>query len=189
MSRDPKETIHSYVTDMLALEEHIEKALHAQAETHSNDHSAVAVQLREMHAQIERHIVALRSLDDAREAGAAQGVAEVVKRAGSMLAGLGAAAIDLIRSEKLPKNLRDDATAFSLAATGYLMLHTTAKSLGDARTAQLAGEHMEHYAGMIMRINHMIPATVLWELKSDDLPVNEQVLPEVLETYRAAWSN
>jgi hypothetical protein len=102
---------------------------------------------------------------------------------------LGAAAIDLIRSEKLPKNLRDDATAFSLAATGYLMLHTTAKSLGDARTAQLAGEHMEHYAGMIMRINHMIPATVLWELKSDDLPVNEQVLPEVLETYRAAWSN
>lgn len=188
MSRDPKETIHSYVTDMLALEEHIEKAVSAQVETHSEAQPMVGQQLKAMHVEIERHITSLRQLESDREAGAGQGLAEAVKRAASMLAGFGAAAIDLIRTEKLPKNLRDDATAFSLAATGYLMLHTTAKALGDERTAKLASTHLDEYAGMIMRLNHMIPAAVLAVLKEDELAVDESVLPEVLETYRHAWA-
>lgn len=45
----------------------------------------------------------------------------MLKRAGSAVLGLRAAAVDVVRTEGLPKNLRDDYTAFSHATIGYVM--------------------------------------------------------------------
>jgi hypothetical protein len=188
MSTETQETVHSYVTDMLALEEHIVKAIQAQVEVHEEEYPTVTAELRIIQATVEGHITALKGLDAAREGGALQGIGEAIKRMGSTLAGFGAAAIDLVRSEKLAKNLRDDATAFSLAHTGYLMLHTTARALGDARTAELAASHLTAYAQMIMRVNHLIPAAVVEVLRAEELRVDAAVVPEVLEVYRKAWT-
>ena len=72
-----------------------------------------------------------RAWDERREARFFNiNAADAIKRAGSALLGLGAAAVDLVRNEGLPKNLRDDYTAFSLATIGYVMLYTTASALG-----------------------------------------------------------
>jgi ferritin-like metal-binding protein YciE len=188
MATETQEAIHSYITDMLALEEHIEKALQAQVSAHEEEHATVTAALREMHSTIEGHIAALRALDEGVEGGGGQAIGEAVKRVGAMLAGLGAAAIDLVRNERLPKNLRDDVTAFSLAATGYLMLHTTALGLGHATTADLAARHLGDYASMIMKLNHLIPGAVLTLLASDELPVDSSVADQALATYRKAWS-
>ncbi|MEO5825782.1 MAG: hypothetical protein ABIR59_07835 [Gemmatimonadales bacterium] len=187
MARTSKDAIHSYVTDMLALEDHIEKAIMAQVEDFEGDYPAVGVALRGMHATIERHITSLRGLEDLRDSGPRLDVADFIKRAASTVAGLGAAAIDLVRTEKLPKNLRDDYTAFSLATIGYVMLHTTARSLGDARVAAVAENHLTDYAGMVMALNDLIPSTVVTLLKEEGLPALDETLPGIEETIHNAW--
>ena len=137
MAREKNEAINSYITDMLALEDHIEKALRGQLEDLEN-YPDVIRELTQIHHKVEHHISDLRSLSEARGAG---GPADIVKRAGSAVLGLGAAAIDLVRREGLPKNLRDDYTAFSLATIGYVMLYTTGLGLDDREVAELARHH------------------------------------------------
>jgi hypothetical protein len=134
VARDKNEAINSYITDMLALEDHIEKAIKSQL-ADLKDYPDVLTELRQAHRSIEHHIADLRGLSDRRQAG---GVVESVKRAGSAVAGVAAGVVDLIRTEGLPKNLRDDYTAFNLASIGYAMLHTTALALQDQEVAELA---------------------------------------------------
>lgn len=186
MARTPTEAINSYITDMLSLEDHIQKAIAAQVGDFETDHPMVAQQLRAFDGTIQSHITTLRALAEAREADGG-GVAEAVKRAGSVVAGLGAAAIDLVRTEKLPKNLRDDYTAFGLAHIGYLMLHTTALSLGDQETAQVAQRHFTDYARAQMTLNDLIPAATVKFLQQDGLPARPDVLDQVNKNVTEAW--
>jgi ferritin-like metal-binding protein YciE len=136
MSRNATEAVNSYITDMLALEQHIQKAINGQIEDLDEDYPDVVGHLRVVEREVEGHIENLKVLVERRAEGG-QALADVVKRAGSAILGAGAAAVDFVRNEKLPKNLRDDYTATSLAAIGYVMLHTTALSLGDREVADL----------------------------------------------------
>lgn len=187
MARTSTEAVHSYITDMLALEDHIDKAIMAQVEDFDTDYPIVGGALREMNQTIKQHIATLRGLEDIRDAGSRHDVADFIKRAASTVAGLGAAAVDLMRTEKLPKNLRDDYTAFSLATIGYAMLHATARSLGDARVAGVAEQHLNDYARMVMTLTDIIPAAVIKLLKDEGLPVQEETLPDIEEVIRGAW--
>lgn len=185
MGRDRNEAINSYISDMLALEDHIEKAIRSQLSDLS-DYPDVLAELRPLHRKVEHHIADLRALSERRQAG---GVAQSVKRAGSVVAGVAAGIIDLVRTEGLPKDLRDDYTAFSLASIGYVMLHTTALTLDDAEVADLAQQHFTDYAQAVMRLHNVIPAAVIRYLKEDGLPVREDVLPRVERTIEEAWSS
>jgi ferritin-like metal-binding protein YciE len=182
VGRDKNEAINSYIGDMLALEDHIEKALKGQL-TDLKDYPDVVTELKQIHRQVERHISDLRALSDRRNAG---GVAETVKRAGSAVAGAAAGLIDLVRSEGLPKNLRDDYTAFNLANIGYLMLHTTALSLGDQEVADLGRQHFREYADAILRFDTLVPASVVRYLKQEGLPATD-VVSQVNKTVKEAW--
>jgi ferritin-like metal-binding protein YciE len=186
MARTPTEAINSYITDMLSLEDHIQKAVAAQVGDFTDEHPQVAQHLRTFDSTIQSHITTLKALAESREVDGG-GVAEAVKRAGSVVAGLGAAAIDLVRTEKLPKNLRDDYTAFSLAHIGYLMLHTTALSLGDQEVAQVAQRHLTDYARAQLTLNDLIPAAVVKFLQQDGLPARADVLEQVNQNVTEAW--
>jgi ferritin-like metal-binding protein YciE len=183
VARDKNEAINSYITDMLALEDHIEKALKGQLED-LKDYPEVLGELRQIHRQVEHHISDLRQLSERRMAG---GPSELIKRAGSAVLGLGAAAIDLVRREGLPKNLRDDYTAFSLATIGYVMLYTTGLALDDREVADLARQHFTEYASAVTRLHNIVPAAVVRYLKEDGLPVHEKVLPEISRTIEEVW--
>lgn len=183
MARDKNEAINSYLTDMLALEDHIGKAIHSQL-TDLKDYPDVATELREIHRTIEHHVSDLRGLSDRRNAG---GVTESVKRAGAAVAGLAAGVIDLVRSEGLPKNLRDDFTAFNLANIGYVMLHTTALSLGDQEVSELALQHYRDYTDAVIRFNNLVPAAVVRYLQQEGLPAREDVLQQVNQSVQSAW--
>lgn len=185
MARDKNEAINSYITDMLALEDHIEKALRGQLED-LKEYQEVVSELTQIHQQVEHHISDLKQLSERRSAGGPGGM---IKRAGSAVLGLGAAAIDLVRREGLPKNLRDDYTAFSLATVGYVMLHTTGLSLGDREVAELARQHFADYAGAVMRLHNLVPAAVIRYLKEDGLPVQENVLPQISRTLEEVWQS
>jgi hypothetical protein len=183
VARDKDEAINSYITDMLALEDHIEKAIKGQLED-LKDHPDVVGELRQIHRTLEHHISDLKQLSERRAAG---GPSDLIKRAGSAVLGLGAAAIDLVRREGLPKNLRDDYTAFSLATIGYVMLHTTALALDDREVAELARQHFSDYAEAVTRLHNVIPAAVVRYLREDGLPVRENVLPEISRTIEEVW--
>jgi hypothetical protein len=186
MTRSRTEAINSYITDMLSLEEHIAKAIKGQIEDLDESHPDVSRVLATIDGSIQRHIRTLETLSDQRKA-AGKGVAEAVKRAGSAVAGLGAAAIDFVRNETLPKDLRDDYTALSLASIGYVMLHTTALSLDDPEVADVARSHLADHAQAVMLLHNVIPSAVIRFLREDGLPAREEVLPEVAHTLESVW--
>jgi ferritin-like metal-binding protein YciE len=188
MSRNANEAITSYVTDMLALEEHIQTAIKGQIEDLDEQYPEVVRHLRTVENEVDEHIETLKSVVE-RRAGAGQGLADVVKRAGSAVLGAGAAAVDFVRNEKLPKNLRDDYTATSLAAIGYVMLHTTALSLGDREIADLAHRHLQDHARNVMLLHNVIPGAVISFLQRDGLPARADVLNEVSKNIQSVWSD
>jgi ferritin-like metal-binding protein YciE len=187
MSRDVKEAVNSYITDMLALEDDFEKALGAQVRDYENERPEVIAQLGRIHSLCEHHIRNLNDLTERR--GVGKGLAETVKRAGSTLAGIAGAAINVIRSEKLPKSLRDDFTAMNLASIGYTMLYTTARSLDEPTVAEVALRHLRDYSEAVLVLHNLIPSAVVNFLQEDGLPANQEVLPEVYRTLDEVWRN
>jgi ferritin-like metal-binding protein YciE len=183
VARDRDTAINSYITDMISLEDHIEKALKGQIND-LKDYPDFGNEIRQVHRLVEHHLSDLRGLADRRKAG---GIAETVKRAGAVVAGVAAGVIDLVRAEGLPKNLRDDYTAFSLATISYAMLYTTATALGEREVAELAQQHLRDYAGAVNRLNTLVPASVVRFLSQEGLPVQEAVVPEVGRVLKAAW--
>jgi ferritin-like metal-binding protein YciE len=183
VARDKDEAINSYITDMLSLEEHIEKALRGQFED-LKDYPDVVREIKQIHRQVEHHISDLKEIGQRRNAG---GATDAIKRAGSALLGLGAAAVDVVRTEGLPKNLRDDYTAFSLATIGYIMLKTTALALGEREVADLAHQHFSDYARAVTQLHNVVPGAVVRYLREEGLPVREDVLPEISRTIEEVW--
>ena len=182
-TNDISQTIQSYVTDMLSLEKHISKALMAQIED-LKDYPTVVRELRTINATTESHVRALESL--AEEFGG-EGPTGTIKKLGSTLAGPAAGAIDLVRNESLPKNLRDDYTAVNLATIGYVMLHTTGLSLGNRNVADLAQRHLVDYTEVVMTLHNIIPGAVIEFLQEEGLPASEDVLPQIAQTLENAW--
>jgi len=183
VARDRDTAINSYITDMISLEDHIAKALKGQI-SDLKDSPDLGAEIRQVHNLVEHHIADLRALAERRNAG---GITETVKRAGAAVAGVAAGVIDLVRTEGLPKNLRDDYTAFSLATISYAMLYTPAAGLGEREVADLAQQHLRDYAGAVTRLNTLVPASVIRYLREEGLPVQESVLSEVGRTIKAAW--
>jgi ferritin-like metal-binding protein YciE len=183
VARDRDEAINSYITDMLSLEEHIEKAIRGQLED-LKEYPEVTRDLKQIHRKVEHHISDLRGVTQRRNA---KTPADALKRVGSALLGLGAAAVDLVRTEGLAKNLRDDYTAFSLATIGYVMLETTALGLGDREVGDLAHQHFADYAQAVTLLHNVIPGAVIRFLREEGLPVREDVLPEISRAIEEVW--
>jgi hypothetical protein len=182
--RSPTDTINSHVTDMLALEVHIEKAVSGQIQA-LGDHPQVGADLRTIQRWVRLHIANLEQLIGTRDATTATAT---VKRAGSSVLGRAAGAIDLLRQEGQPKNLRDDYTAFSLAAIGYVMLNTTALALEDKEVADLAAQHLQNYVRGVIALNYIIPAVVVRSLQKEGLAAREDVLTDVFRNVEKAWA-
>lgn len=185
MSTTSNAAIASYITDMSALEEHLEKAIAGQLADIEDD-PATTLALRDVHGTVQRHIASLDALADRRKE-TGQGLAEGIKKAATAVLGAGAAAIDFVRTEKLPKNLRDDYTAVSMACIGYVMLHTTALSLGDTEVADLAHRHLKAHAKNVMTLHNAIPAVVIRFLQEEGLPANADVLTTVATNIESVW--
>jgi ferritin-like metal-binding protein YciE len=183
VARNKDEAINSYITDMLSLEEHIEKAVRGQLND-LEDYPEVTRDLKQVLRKVEQHVSDLQELSERRRARSAT---DAIKKAGSAVLGVGAAAIDLVRTEGLPKNLRDDYTAFSLATIGYLMLHTTALSLQEREVAELARQHFADYAQSVTLLHNVVPGAVVRYLREEGFPVQEGVLPEISRTIEEIW--
>lgn len=181
--KNPKVRTDSYLTDMLSLEHHIKDALNTQLKD-QKDYPDIQRRTEEFLSTVEFHISSLEGLANAR---GAEGGAGAIKKAGSKVLGVAAGMIDLLRHEGMPKDLRDNYTAFSLANIGYVMLHTTATSLGQPDVAALAERHLADYQRIIMTLNHMIPSATIAFLKREGLPASDAELPRIADTIDRGW--
>jgi ferritin-like metal-binding protein YciE len=175
-------TIADDVGDMVALESHIEEALDRQLTEVADDAEARAA-VQRFHDLVKQHRDTLTALQE--QVGTTAG--NPIIAAGSTLLGKAAGVIDLVRTEGIAKALRDDYTAFSLAAISYSMLSTTALGLGNPQVAQLAERHLTDYAGAIERINEIMPGVVHRELVKDGHQMNSAAVGQTRSMVAKAW--
>lgn len=181
MKSSPADMLNSYITDMVALEAHLEKAIFGQMNDLDDEEPQFAVALDHAHGIIGAHISRLGVVAESREISGGSAVAEGLKKVVSKVAGLGAAAVDLVRHEKLPKDIRDDNAAFRLAEVGYAMLHASAMVLDDdGEVRDLALDHMRDYTNLSRMFRDLAPASVLRYLEKAGHTVSEELLARVL---------
>ena len=175
-------TLADWIGDMVALEGHIEAALDRQLGQVKDDAVALAA-VRGFHDLAKRQRDAVKQLQE--QYGSTSG--SPIKQAGSAVLGMAAGVVDLVRTEGNSKALRDDYSAFNLAAIGYTMLHTTAIALGDRRVADVAERHLCGYAEAIQRLNHIIEDVVVAELAKDGHTVQAGAADQTRRVVDAAW--
>ena len=182
---DERHTIATYLSDMLALEQHINTPIASQLNSKDHNASPEAIRIiQTIKSMTDNHIAAL----DAQLKAAGGSASHGVKSAWSQLLGGGAAAVNQIRKTKISKSLRDDYTALGLAAISYTMLHATAAGLGDQSTASLAKRHLDDITPIIVDISKTIPTVVLQELQDDGENVSVSAAQLTEQTTGEAWS-
>lgn len=176
------EVITTYTSDVHSLVTHGVQAIHRQVEqlkdvSHQDAKTAVGAfeaTLRGQQAALEDRIKAL--------GGSATGP---VKDVVSAVAGVAAGLIDAVRSAETAKAIRDDHTYLSHLGISWLMLYTTATSLGDAETAALAERGYQETTKMIMHVDRILPKIVTEELRE-----NRELMPiDVGEQARVMVKN
>jgi ferritin-like metal-binding protein YciE len=177
-----RQTIADYVSDMAALESHIEEALDRQLIEFKDDPAALAA-VRAFHDMVKQHRDTLKTMEE--ETGKTIGTP--IKEVGAALIGKAAGIINFVRTEGISKGFRDDYAAFSLAAISYSMLHTTATALGDSRVASLAERHLRDHADAIMRINDVMPGVVTRELEKDGHRADDAAVQATREAVLRSW--
>jgi ferritin-like metal-binding protein YciE len=183
--KERNDTLQKYVSDMIAVEDHIATAVKRQAEHEEiYKHHPQASQIINNIAQMtEQHAKHLESHLQSMGGDNAKGLKEVASAALGAVAGM----YDKVRTESVSKMLRDDYTALNLAAVSYTMLHTTGLALHDQRTADLALQHLKHYTSIIMQINQIIPNVVVNDLRNDVPSVNESSIQQAMQNTQDAW--
>lgn len=183
--KERSETLQKYVSDMMAVEDHIAAAVKRQVDHEdvykSNPQASKLVQniaqMTEQHSQhLKQHLETIGG-------DPAKGIKEVATAALGAVAGM----YDKVRNETVSKMLRDDYTALNLAAVGYTMLHTTGLALRDQATADLALRHLKHYTEIIMQINQIIPSVVVADLRNDVPMLNEASVQQAMQNTQDAW--
>jgi len=183
--KERSETLQKYVSDMMAVEDHIAAAVKRQTE-HEDvyKHNPQVGQVIQSIAQMtEQHSQHLKQHLQSIGGDPAKGIKEVATAALGAVAGM----YDKVRNETVSKMLRDDYTALNLAAVSYTMLHTTGLALRDQATADLALRHLQHYAQIIMQINQLIPTVVVADLRDDVPMLNEASVQQAIQNTQDAW--
>lgn len=178
------DTLQTYVGDVQALIGHGLQAIeHQLTNLQGKGHEEALQTLRDFRDVLKRHHLALeariKDLGGSGRTGAKEAVARV--------AGVAAGIINKVRPEEASKSVRDDYTFLSHCAVAYLMLFTTAASLDDKETVELAERGYRDCARLIMVVDRIMPSLVVEELRQDGLPVidaSERVRSMVSDAWR-----
>lgn len=176
-------TLTTYITDMHALIVHSLQVFERQLDNlRKKGHPEALAAVGEFQRTLQGHLTLL----DARARALGGSTAQPVKDAITTVTGFAAGLINAVRPEEAAKSIRDDYTGLSHVAISFLMLHATAKGLGDDETASIAETGYRDAARLVMMIDRIMPALVIAELRQDGLTV-----ADVSEASRAmvhqAW--
>lgn len=178
------EMLTTYVTDVHALVTHGVQAIKRQVanlEDVSHEDAKAAVRafvgiLEKQQSELEARVKALGG-----------STTQPVKDAVSAVAGVAAGLINAVRSSETAKSIRDDHTYFAHLGIAWLMLHTTASSLGDEATASMAERGYADTARMIMHVDTILPKIVVEELSEDKALHPANVEEQTRRMMKKAW--
>jgi hypothetical protein len=186
MGTDKKnEILTTYVSDVHALVVHGLQVIHRQVEnlknvSHQDAKTAVAAFegiLNTQKRDLESRIQALGG-----------STTKPVKDAVSAVVGVAAGVVNAVRPSETAKSIRDDHTFFSHLGVSWLMLHTTAMSLGDSTTAAIAERGYADTARMIMHADRILPKIVVEELREDRALQPSDVEQQTRTMLKSAWN-
>lgn len=179
-----QDTLQQYVSDMLALEQHILEAVERQTDDSKVDNHPEANQLLgQLERTLKDHTASLEQLLSALGGDAASPVKEAV----SSVAGVAAGLYDKVRGDKVSKMLRDDYTALNLASISYTMLHSTGMALKNQTVADLALRHLEDLTPVVVNISEIIPLVVARELSDAGMTTDTAVGQRSADQTHRAW--
>ncbi len=186
MTATREETVRSYLGDLIAVLDHVSKAVGKQAG--DDDFRRIAhagrvidnlnsVLIRH-HADLEAHVKAMGGTN-------AGGVLkDMLGTVTGALAGL----YGKMRGETAARMLRDDYTALSFVTACTTMLHTTALALNESATAALTLRHIQEYPPLIMALSELLPHAVVADLAADEVPVvNAGAAEEAIRNLNDSW--
>lgn len=177
------ETLQQYVSDILATEQHIRKAVERQGTDKSVEQQAEAQQLlNRIGTTLQQHIAALE-----QQLVTLKGSSSSAKAVMTSALGIVAGLYDKVRTQEVSRMLRDDYTALSLAAISYTMLYTTSQALYDAPTSSLAQRHLKDFMPLLTEIRRIIPQVVITELAVEYPNLNLTSAAESLRETQASW--
>lgn len=186
MATDKKnEVLTKYVSDVHALVSHGLTTMKRQAEnlkdvSHEDARKALPGFVSLLQKQDDDLVVRIKSLGGS--------TSQPVKDAVSAVAGVAAGVVNAVRPTETPKSIRDDHTYFNHLGVAWMMLFTTATSLGDPETASLAERGYTATTKAILHINHILPKIVVEELREDkSLDVSDSA-EKTREMTKSAWS-
>jgi hypothetical protein len=181
---DSDSSLQAYISDLLALEEHIRVPFEAQIQDPDlASYPAADAIVRRLSDLSNTHIQSLRAALQAvggHPAHAAKGTIASIE-------GWFAGAIDKLRKTKTAKALRDDYTALSLCCVSYSMLLATANAFGASDVAQLALRHMRDYAQIIMELGVALPEVVVKDVEETGVPVADASAGQTRMQIETAW--
>lgn len=176
--------VADWIKDVVSLEAHIEEAMDRQL-TIQAPSAEVNEAIQHFHDSVRD---SKRRAERYSEQYGKPGSEGIVEK-GAELLGTAAGLIDKMRKDSAAKSMRDDYTAFNLAAISYTMLHTTALAVDDSATASFAEQGLRTYASLVQKVNEVIPVAVLDDLKSNsDMPVdNTRIVEQCRQTIDSVW--
>jgi len=186
MTATREETVRSYLGDLIAVLDHVSKAVGKQAG--DDDFRRIAhagrvidnlnsVLIRH-HADLEAHVKAMGGTN----------AGGVLKDMLGTMTGALAGLYGKMRGETAARMLRDDYTALSFVTACTTMLHTTALALNESATAALTLRHIQEYPPLIMALSELLPHAVVADLAADEVPVvNAGAAEEAIRNLNDSW--
>jgi len=184
MDEDSRKYVAKYVEDMHSLLSHGLQPLEAQSKAsqmkdHPEAQRFVQEAQRTLQGQVDRLNARLKSLGTSPTT--------AVQDAAAVVAGAVAGLYNQVRTEAISKSVRDDYTFLGACSVAYLMLMSTARSLGDHETEELAEQGYRESARLVMEIDHFMPTLVVQEMKADGLPASD-VSDWAQKLVHGAWN-
>lgn len=170
MTDKTREYIAKYVEDLHSLVQHgLQPLGHQLSEATGGQHPAAATLIQDLKNTLEQHELSLRQRLQALGSSPTTGVQD----AAATVAGGVAGVYNRVRTEAVSKSVRDDYTFLSHCSVSWLMLMSTARSLDDHDTEELAESGYRDTARLIIQVDRLMPDLVVEELRQNEFPAQD----------------
>jgi len=167
MDDKTRKYIAKYVEDLHSLVSHGLQPFSLQlGESALKDHPEARTAIEQFRTTLQQH----ESLLDQRMKALGTSPTTVVQDAAAALTGVAAGLYNHVRTEAVSKSVRDDYVFLGMCNVSWLMMLTTARSLADHETEELAEQGYRDTARMLMEIDRLMPTLVVQEMQQDKLP-------------------
>ncbi len=170
MNEESRKLIAKYVEDIHSLLGHgVQAITHQVSEAQMADHPEALAMVKDFKTSLERQLAAAEQRMNALGTSPTTGIQDAAAGVAGVVAGI----YNKVRTEAVSKSVRDDYTFLSHTSIAYLMLMTTARSLGDHDTEELGEAGYRDCARMVMAIDRGMPKLVFQELQGNGLPAQD----------------